>query len=746
MLPSISTLTPSQPPQVRFAVAAGVSTSDVSVTVTPASVLITANITVPSTTTGDAISSALTASLGTAALASSVLGITVEDAPLITVSSSVTSPSAASGGSLIGIIIGGAVGGCILLSLMILLQRKRSKVAPRDHNMGQIPARVEAAQSTRMDGELDISEGEHPPQLECPGETKAARCLAALLATFRCKRGRMASQSYNIDQQLAAIATARGASRAPPLAPEERSMSSESARLKQLRSAPTIVDLEELKEAIDSATAAGVAWSEVRAATVHLQRVQSLRATAHAQLNSALSQDDAAINLVQLQQAIVAAAAKGVATSVTEAAKATHDRVQQTRSEAEAALQSARAPTMDLIDVGVLHEAIEIAKVAGAEASKVLPAVADLQRVQRTRSEALTRVQSAAAGGARVVDLQALQRAIVAAQTVGVDGSEVVEAATKLQCIQQAREMALEAVQTALQGEEASISLAAVHCEVEAALEVGVPERHILPAKVKVLQAALARSRAAIAADAAEANALQEAIKTVEASRSTHHRSMASSAKTWLAEARAVECQLLAVIDQMSLNATVPTLIKAGFTSCAALLDLEAELLMKLIKLDIRQANELRKALKDQSRPQFGTGAYEEIEMVGRGLCDVIRARHRSTGKEVAIKQIVAPDAESATRGLQEAMRMQELHHELLVEIRTVFIQALTLGRQQVNIVMEYCAGGDLANYASSHAPLGEPRVLQLLTPVLSALAFVHSRGIAHCDIKPQNSETAQSN
>jgi serine/threonine protein kinase len=89
---------------------------------------------------------------------------------------------------------------------------------------------------------------------------------------------------------------------------------------------------------------------------------------------------------------------------------------------------------------------------------------------------------------------------------------------------------------------------------------------------------------------------------------------------------------------------------------------------------------------------------------------------------------------------------MQELHHELLVEIRTAFIQSLTLGRQQVNIVMEYCAGGDLASYARSHAPLGEPRVLQLLTPVLSALAFVHSRGIAHCDIKPQNSMVTQSN
>ena len=72
--------------------------------------------------------------------------------------------------------------------------------------------------------------------------------------------------------------------------------------------------------------------------------------------------------------------------------------------------------------------------------------------------------------------------------------------------------------------------------------------------------------------------------------------------------------------------------------------------------------------MRDVLNPPAASSEYEEIALIGRGQCDVIRARHLKTGKEVAIKQILAPDGGAANRGLLEAMHMKELRHELLVE------------------------------------------------------------------------------
>ena len=69
----------------KIANAAGVDDiSLVTISVTAASVLITATIVVPASTTPAAVQTSLTSTLGTAAAASAALGITVESDPSIT--------------------------------------------------------------------------------------------------------------------------------------------------------------------------------------------------------------------------------------------------------------------------------------------------------------------------------------------------------------------------------------------------------------------------------------------------------------------------------------------------------------------------------------------------------------------------------------------------------------------------------------------------------------------------------------
>ena len=77
--------------QSSIASAAGVDASAVTVTLAAASVLITATIAVPASTTPAAVQTSLSSTLGTAEAASTTLGVTVESVPTIIV---VTAPAA----------------------------------------------------------------------------------------------------------------------------------------------------------------------------------------------------------------------------------------------------------------------------------------------------------------------------------------------------------------------------------------------------------------------------------------------------------------------------------------------------------------------------------------------------------------------------------------------------------------------------------------------------------------------------
>ena len=70
--------------QSSIAINAGVDTSSVSISVAAASVIITATIAIPTSTTADAVQTRLSLRLGTAAAASTTLGITVESDPSVT--------------------------------------------------------------------------------------------------------------------------------------------------------------------------------------------------------------------------------------------------------------------------------------------------------------------------------------------------------------------------------------------------------------------------------------------------------------------------------------------------------------------------------------------------------------------------------------------------------------------------------------------------------------------------------------
>ena len=121
------------------ATAAGVDKSLVTIEVTAASVIITATIRVPASTTADEMKTSLSSSLGTADAASTALGITVEEAPTITSFHSHSHPPHSHSTNVAAFAIAiaalaGLVTGCIvtILAVVVRMRASKSKRAKKD--------------------------------------------------------------------------------------------------------------------------------------------------------------------------------------------------------------------------------------------------------------------------------------------------------------------------------------------------------------------------------------------------------------------------------------------------------------------------------------------------------------------------------------------------------------------------------------------------------------------------------------
>lgn len=129
-------------------------------------------------------------------------------------------------------------------------------------------------------------------------------------------------------------------------------------------------------------------------------------------------------------------------------------------------------------------------------------------------------------------------------------------------------------------------------------------------------------------------------------------------------------------------------------------------------------------------------GSYEIAEEIGRGGMSVVyRAYQRPLDRWVVIKMLdmVGADANFLVRFRQEAKAIAALRHP---NILTVY----DYGEEQgiAYIVMEYAPGGTLKDMLTGQ-PMEWPDAATLVIPVGRALAYAHSQGIIHRDVKPAN-------
>ncbi|XP_025258640.1 serine/threonine-protein kinase ULK1 [Theropithecus gelada] len=102
---------------------------------------------------------------------------------------------------------------------------------------------------------------------------------------------------------------------------------------------------------------------------------------------------------------------------------------------------------------------------------------------------------------------------------------------------------------------------------------------------------------------------------------------------------------------------------------------------------------------------------------------------------EVAVKCINKKNlAKSQTLLGKEIKILKELKHENIVALYDFQEMA-----NSVYLVMEYCNGGDLADYLHTMRTLSEDTIRLFLQQIAGAMRLLHSKGIIHRDLKPQN-------
>lgn len=150
--------------------------------------------------------------------------------------------------------------------------------------------------------------------------------------------------------------------------------------------------------------------------------------------------------------------------------------------------------------------------------------------------------------------------------------------------------------------------------------------------------------------------------------------------------------------------------------------------------------------VRSSEAPSFGptlapgtvVGGYDVLRCIGTGGVGVVyEARHRRLDKPVAVKTLhvgLAQDPKMRERFLREGRMAAKLSHPHVVDVSDVALEG-----EIPYLVMELLRGEDLSALIAREGPLSVERTIDLLIPLISALAVAHDCGIVHRDLKPQN-------
>lgn len=140
--------------------------------------------------------------------------------------------------------------------------------------------------------------------------------------------------------------------------------------------------------------------------------------------------------------------------------------------------------------------------------------------------------------------------------------------------------------------------------------------------------------------------------------------------------------------------------------------------------------------LSNAAQRQFGE--YELLELIGQGGMGVVyRARQASLDREVAIKLLAAgpwASRDFIERFQREARNAARMQHPNIVAIHDIGV-----AEELHFFSMRLVRGQSFAAALRDQGPFEPVRAARLMRTVAEALAYAHSLGVLHLDLKPAN-------
>ncbi|XP_026166322.1 death-associated protein kinase 2 isoform X1 [Mastacembelus armatus] len=132
---------------------------------------------------------------------------------------------------------------------------------------------------------------------------------------------------------------------------------------------------------------------------------------------------------------------------------------------------------------------------------------------------------------------------------------------------------------------------------------------------------------------------------------------------------------------------------------------------------------------------------YQLGDELGSGQFAIVRrCIEKSTGTQYAAKFIKKRQSRVSRRGVRreeierEVGILQELQHPNIVALHDVYES-----RTDVVLILELVSGGELFDFLAQKESLSEEEATQFIKQVLDGVQYLHSKRIAHFDLKPEN-------
>ncbi|XWS10997.1 hypothetical protein CRYUN_Cryun38cG0046000 [Craigia yunnanensis] len=127
---------------------------------------------------------------------------------------------------------------------------------------------------------------------------------------------------------------------------------------------------------------------------------------------------------------------------------------------------------------------------------------------------------------------------------------------------------------------------------------------------------------------------------------------------------------------------------------------------------------------------------FSQSELIGRGsFGDVYKTFDKELNKEVAIKVIDLEESEDEIEDIQKEISvLSQCRSQYITEYYGSYLHQTKLW-----IIMEYMAGGSVADLLQSGPPLDEMSIACISRDLLHAIEYLHNEGKIHRDIKAAN-------